>query len=217
MARRSHPGVLRGRFAIKLSGIPAATCRSDVSRELLAETPRASNWVAFATHVAPTREEMARRSHPGVLRGRFAAMLSGIPAATCRSDVSRELLAETPRASHCVAVATHVAPTREEMARRSHPGVLRGRFAVKLSGIPAATCRSDMSRELFAEIPNTPSLVAFATHVAPTREVTAHQWRPYLSSRRLLSALTCTRASAFCASRVASLPAALATSSRSFR
>src|SRR3546814_20195428 len=41
-----------------------------------------------------------------------------------------------------------------------------------------------------------------------------HQWRPYLSSSRLLSALPCTLSPAFCASRVATSSAAPAPSSR---
>ena len=45
----------------------------------------------------------------------------------------------------------------------------------------------------------------------------AHQWRPYLSSRRLCKAFVCTRAFAFDAWRVASVSAAAASSSRNLR
>src|SRR3546814_20640343 len=44
-----------------------------------------------------------------------------------------------------------------------------------------------------------------------------HQWRPYLPSRRSLSALPCTLSPAFCASSVASLSAAPATPSRTLK
>src|SRR3546814_1755825 len=51
----------------------------------------------------------------------------------------------------------------------------------------------------------------------PEPLLNGHQWRPYLSSRRLLSVLPCPLSPAFCASRVASLSAAPATSSHSLK